>query len=86
MATQELTVQVPAFISVPRADFEEGLVIISAPDLDEMETDQLRDHIIDQLGPDAKSPSLVVVNFDTEVVVLDEDQMRKMGWVRADTR
>jgi len=84
MASNEITVSVPSFVSIPRAAFEEGLVIVSSPDLDEAETDALKNHMLDELGGRVDRPSLVVVNFDAEVIVLDETQMRKMGWVRAE--
>ena len=80
-----LTVQVPSFVTLSRSDFTDGVVIVSAPSLDEQETDQLDQHIRDQLGSAVKDPSLIVVNFGVEVLLFDEERMRRMGWVRART-
>ena len=82
----EIRFSVPVFTHTSKSAFEDGLVLISAPDLNEDETDALRNHIVKQLGASVENPSLVVVNFDTTVVVLDEVKMRKMGWVRASAR
>jgi hypothetical protein len=78
-----LTIQVPSFVTLSHSDFTEGIVIVSAPDLDEQETDALDAHIRDQLGSSVEAPALIVVNFGVEVLLLDEEKMRKMGWVRA---
>ena len=78
-----LAISVPAVTHIPKAAFEDGIVVVSAQDLDPTETEALRSHILDQLGGNSQNLSLVVINFEAEFIALSEEQMRQAGWVRA---
>jgi len=83
MADYTLPLAVPAMTLIPRGAISRGLLIVSAPELDEDEIDNLRVHVLDQLEEDGSKPAAIFANFDVKVLMLDEDEMREMGWVRA---
>lgn len=77
------TVDVPTILHIPKEAFESGLVVVSSSDLNASETDELRGVILKQVKPQVEDPSLLVLNFHLDVLILDEERMRELGWVRA---